>query len=68
MTSKEDPDTPPVRLLTVLGDEIVLALDCDLLLGPQGPLPMSGVTHLGLARLDAAALQRLQPTLIIMPL
>ena len=64
----ENPDTPLERLLTILDNEIVLALDCALLLGPQGPLPMSGVIHLGLARLEAAALLRLQPTLIIMPL
>ena len=48
--------------------ETVMALNSELFLGPQGPLPMTGVAHLTLARVDADLLQRLQPTLVIMPL
>ena len=48
--------------------DTVMALNCELFLGPQGPLPMTGVTHLTLSRVDADLLQRLQPTLVIMPL
>ncbi len=48
--------------------DIVLALHCEVFLGPQGPLPMTGVTHMTLAGVDPGLLQRLQPSLVIMPL
>jgi hypothetical protein len=48
--------------------ENVLALHCEIFLGPQGPLPLTGVTHRTLSSLDADLLQCLQPKLVIMPL
>ena len=46
--------------------EVIVALNCEAFLGPQGPLPMTGVTHLTLAGVDADLLRRLQPSLVIM--
>jgi hypothetical protein len=48
--------------------ETVMALSCDLFLGPQGPMPMTGVTHLTLDGVDADLLRHLRPTLVITPL
>lgn len=61
---------PPVALvLPQLPDhQTVIALNCDAVVGPSGPVPLSDVTHMTLAELTAEVLKCLQPDLIILPL
>lgn len=56
--------SPPIAM----EGEKVAALDCDLFLGPDGPLPMTGVTQLTFADLSPERLAALDPGLIILPL
>ena len=53
--------------IAIEGEQTV-ALDCEVFLGPGGPLPMTGVTHLALSDLTAQILSALAPSLIILPL
>ena len=46
----------------------VVALDCAVLLGEQGPFGVKGVLHHSFAELDAAFLARIQPSLLVLPL
>lgn len=51
-----------------LDGEAVIACDCELFLGPNGPLPMQGVTHLKLEEITAQILSAIGPTQVILPL
>jgi hypothetical protein len=68
MAPNQDRSPQGHPLATPNDAETVLALNCEIFLGPQGPLPMTGVTHLTLTQLDAALLRRLQPSHVILPL
>lgn len=50
------------------GGEGTLACDCEALLGPDGPMPLTGVTHVRFAGLTAALMDRLRPSHVIAPL
>ena len=67
----EPTDKPAPRVamqpIAMAGEKIV-GLDCELFLGPDGPLPMAGVTHLAFSDLSPALLTALEPGLIILPL
>lgn len=61
------PDTAAMMPIALKGEKVI-ALDCELFLGPDGPVPMPNVTHLRFADLTADVLALLEPTLIILPL
>ncbi len=68
MNTKEKPANL-LRLTPLSGTgEKALALDCEVLLGPDGPLPMADVTHMRLAELTVEILSAIRPGLIILPL
>ena len=46
----------------------VVALDCGLLLGPTGPLAVSGVVHASFGAVTAGFLATVQPSVVIVPL
>ncbi len=58
---------PPLAPLSLEG-ESVLACDCELFLGPDGPLPMAGVSHMRLAEVTGSVLAELRPTQVFLPL
>lgn len=68
MDPKEKPDAPAGMKPIAMDGERAIAFNCELFLGPGGPLPMTGVTHLRLADLSAALLAAADPGLIILPL
>ena len=59
----------PARMTPIAMDgKRAIAFDCELILGPDGPFPMTGVTHLRFADLSADLLAATDPGLIFMPL
>jgi hypothetical protein len=60
------PHTIAARI--ALEGERVLTLNCQMMFGPTGPMPLDAATHLNLSGLTADILQAVQPTLIICPL
>ena len=68
MNEKEIPANL-LRLTPLLGvGAKALALDCEVLLGPNGPLPMAEVTHMRFAQLTVEILSAIRPGMIILPL
>ena len=64
-----DPKHRPAPLPPIeMEGERAVAFDCLPCLGPDGPVPMTGVTHLRFADLTAALLARMRPSLILLPL
>ncbi len=53
---------------TAVTGERIIALDCEVFLGPAGPLPVTEVQHLHFADLTAELLTTVKPSLIILPL
>ena len=68
MTPKEIPSLFNVASRLALDDERVIALNCEVILGPSGPMPLADVTHMRLADLTAEVLLALEPSVIILPL
>ena len=68
MDPKEKPAAPSRMTPIAMVGERAIAFDCLLFLGPGGPLPMTGVTHLRFADLSAALLAATNPSQIILPL
>jgi hypothetical protein len=62
------PLDPPPKLAPPVAGEVVLALDCQLLLGEVGELPQFAVMHRRYGDLGAALLAELKPSRIILPL
>lgn len=46
----------------------MIALDCKLFFGPDGPLHLAGITHVEIEALTARILSALQPELVVLPL
>lgn len=51
-----------------LDGETTLACDCAGFVGPGGPLPAAGVTHVALGELTGKVLAEVCPSLVIVPL
>ena len=51
-----------------LNGQRVVAIECDLLLGPDGTFPIPGTLYIRFADLDAAFMTQNQPGLMIIPL
>lgn len=66
--------TPPTVLyprlaeLPAAREERVLALDCQGLIAPKGPIPLPGAVQRASAELSAALIAELQPERIVLPL
>jgi hypothetical protein len=60
------PHTIAARI--ALEGERVVTLNCQMMFGPTGPMPMEAAVHLTLSGLTTDILQSVQPTLIICPL
>ncbi|MBC7479830.1 MAG: hypothetical protein H7317_17365 [Pseudorhodobacter sp.] len=54
--------------LTLLAGQMVLAVDCDLLLEPEGPFPLRGARHCHLTELDTDLLGLTAASCVILPL
>ncbi len=54
--------------LPSLGVERILALECERLIAPRGPIPLENVTHRRCVDLTAELLAEVAPTAVIMPL
>lgn len=64
-----DPYLPPtIAKRIALNGEQVLTLNCQMMFGPTGPMPLADAVHLDLATLTAEVLRNVQPTLILCPL
>ena len=59
---------PTLSDLSRSAEDRLLALDCSRLIEPQGPIPLSGVTHLRFSALTRTDLEALDPTAVVMPL
>lgn len=59
---------PKLAELPALREERVLALDCDDLLEPRGPIPLPQAIHRASCDLSAALLAELCPERIVLPL
>lgn len=68
MDPQKKPKDDHHALPLTVGGEKVMALDCEMLLGSDGPLPMTEVIHLRFADLTAALLAETGTTLILLPL
>ena len=68
MNLGNSPKQDQTATATALRGERIVALDCAALLGPAGPVPMTGVVHLRLADLTADLLAEAAPVTIFLPL
>lgn len=68
MDLKPLPDVLVPLTLALRAGQVVVALDCTLLLGDQGPFQVKGLIHRSFADLGAEFLARLQPSLLVLPL
>jgi len=60
--------TPSFQANSALQGDRSIALDCELFFGPDGPLQLTGITHLTTEALTARVLSDLRPELVILPL
>ncbi len=59
---------PPITARIALEGERVLTLNCQMMFGPTGPMPLDDAFHMTLPDLTAETLRNVQPTLILCPL
>lgn len=65
----DDPYFPhTIAARIALEGERVVTLNCQMMFGPTGPMPLDAAVHLTLTGLTKEILQTVQPTLIICPL
>ena len=68
MDLKPLPDVLVPLTLALQAGEVVVALDCALLLGDKGPFGVKGLIHHSFSGLDAGFLARVQPGMLVLPL
>ena len=66
MDPKAKSTDPATMTPIALPGERTIALDCELFLGPAGPLPMTDVQHIHFADLTADLLATVKPSRIIL--
>lgn len=59
---------PNTTSQSALKGERIVACDCEVFFGPNGPLPRTDILHISLDALDAAFLAAVAPGLVVLPL